>query len=1064
MEFRILGPLEVRVDGTALAVIPPKHRVLLAALLLRANHVAPTGWLIDALWDEAPPRSAATLVRVYVSQLRKLLTWPDRADSTRRALSTRPGGYLLELAPDELDWHRFERLTEQARREISHGALERAAHHLCEGLALWRGPALCDVGSGFLHQVEGRRLEECRLEALEVRIDVDLCLGRDAQLVAELRTLTAEHPLSERFQGQLMLALYRSGRQAEALEVFHAVRRTMVEELGLEPSPELQRLHRAILANEPALAPAGELVRVPGSSLGIAEVPHQLPPAIDDFTGRDEPLARLRSLLERERGAVDTAVPICVISGTAGVGKTALAVHAAQLTRARFPDGQLHASLRGAQARPSNQVDVLAGFLRALGVDGSAIPLSGEDRERLYRTRLADRRVLVLLDDAADEAQVRPLVPAGPGSAVLVTSRSSLTGLEGAHPVTLDMFSQDEALRLLERLIGPDRVAAEPDAAKTIVDRCGRLPLAVRVAGAKLALRGQQRLARLAERLEDEQRRLDELRTGDLEVRASLGLSYQGQGQLGRRAFRLLSLLDVQDFAAWAVAAVLEEDDLAPAEAVLGQLVDAHLVEVAGEDAVGQPRYRLHDLLHVLGREWLHHEEAPPARQAALRRFLASYLTLAEDADAALRPGRSGPGRERPAAGRGVREAAPAGAGDALRWLQTERSGLIASVRQAHAAGEWELTWRLAASLAGFFEQRADWLDWRRCHVLALDAARRAADPRGEGIILLGLGVLDTEQACFGDALDRYRRSLGIFRELGDRWWQAHVLHRLGELNWEQAQLDEAVARLRESVALFGALGDRHGQAVALCGLSLALDHQGRLSEALAGYEACLSIFEELGDRLREAITLQNLGFLHRERGDLEEALECYERCLAMFRELGDRRFEATTLRSLGDVCCEQDRLQAAYGWLHQSLALFRQLGDRRFEALALRTLGDVHRKAGRYAASSACLESSLAISRELGDRRIEGYGLHSLGELLQERGSVDDALAHYRQALTAFRGLGLPLWQGRTLDRIGCALAAQGDEQAARAAWREAAAILERLGTSDAAHVRGRLTAFTFI
>jgi DNA-binding SARP family transcriptional activator/predicted negative regulator of RcsB-dependent stress response len=1044
LRFGVLGPLEVRKGDRVLPIGSAKQRAVLAVLVLRANHVVPAGELIDVVWGGHPPKTAGNAVSVYVAQLRKALGG---------YLVWRPPGYLLPVDPDQVDLRRFQRLLADAHAARAAGDWEQAVADLQRALALWRGPALADVASEVLQAVEVPRLEEQRIGALEERIELELELGRHRQVIGELEALATVHPLRERLRGLLMLALYRSGRQAEALSVYRKTRRSLVEELGIEPGPELRRLEQAILAADPSLevpirhpAEDGQGRAAPASRRTI---PAQLPTDVAAFTGRGRQLHELDRLLAPD--VETTAVVISAITGTAGVGKTALAVHWAHRVRDRFPDGQLYANLRATQGPQSDPGDVLASFLRALGVDGSAIPVAREEREGLYRTRLADRRVLVLLDDAANEAQVRPLLPGGSGAAVLVTSRAPLMGLDGAHLLTLEVFEQGEALQLLERLIGPQRIAAEPEAARTIVERCGRLPLAVRIAGAKLKLRGDLRLARLAERLADEQHRLDELRAGDLEVRASLGLSYQAQDEPARRAFRLLSQVDAPDFPAWAAAAALDADAGA-AEALLAWLTDAHLIEPAGEDLAGQSRYRFHDLLRAFGRERAASEEAPAARRAALRRFLAAYLRRAERADAALKPGQAPPGQGEPA-GRD-----PHGIGDAsaaLAWFGAERSSLLAAVQQAHASGNWGLAWRLAASLACFFEQRADWADWQRSHLLALDAARHAGDRRGEGIILFGLGVLDAEQARFDQALDHYRRSLAIFGKRDDRWWQAHALQRLGELHWEQAQLDQAVAALEQSVAIFRALGDRHGQAVALRSLALTFDHQGRYDDALTGYQACLAMFRELGDRLREAATLQNLGFLYREQGRLDAAQACYQQCLGMFREFGDRRFEATTLRSLGDVCCEQDRLHDALGWLEQSLALFRELGDRRFEALALRTLGDVHRKAGRHPQALACLQECLGSCRQLGDRRIEGYALRSIGDLLAEQHHLDDALDHYQRALTAFSELGLPLWQGRTLECIADAHTVRGDQPAAQQAWQQAATILARLGVPTAAEVR---------
>jgi DNA-binding SARP family transcriptional activator len=540
MEFRILGPVEVWDGDRRLDLGGPKARAVLAILLLSTNQVVSTDRLVDELWGEASPPTARNLVQVYVSRLRQALHRNRDGSATDQVLVTRPSGYLLRVQPGELDLDRFEELTAQARRAAANGDLKRAAECWRAALALWRGPALAGAASEVLRRTAVPRLEEARVVAVEERLEADLSLDRHVELVGELETLVGEHPLRERLRRQQMLALYRSGRRAEALAVYRSTRQVLVEELGLEPSPALQELERAILLGHPAPEPAATTTRQAGHHPAPPVAPCQLPPDIDDFTGREATTAQVQRLLESEEA---TAIVISAIAGKAGVGKTALAVHVAHRLRPRFPDGQLYVNLRGAEAQALDPPDVLAMFLRAVGVDGARIPQGLEERVQQYRARLADQRVLVVLDNAASEAQVRTLLPAGRGCAALVTSRIQLSGLEAAHPLHLDVLDPDQAVQLLARLAGPERVAAEPQAAQQIVRLCGLLPLALRIAGARLASRPQWPLALLAQRLADERRRLDELATGDLEVRASFALSYHGRGEAERRLFRLLGVL-----------------------------------------------------------------------------------------------------------------------------------------------------------------------------------------------------------------------------------------------------------------------------------------------------------------------------------------------------------------------------------------------------------------------------------------------------------------------------------------------------------------------------------------
>jgi DNA-binding SARP family transcriptional activator/tetratricopeptide (TPR) repeat protein len=1015
MEFRILGPVEVWAGDQQLDLGGSKPRALLAVLLLHANQVVSTDHLIDALWGEAPPPTARSLVQIYVSRLRQVLH--DRRDGSATApvLATRPSGYLLRVEPGELDLGRFETLTAEARRATANGDLEGAAERWCAALALWRGPALADVASEALRRTVVPRLEEARLVALEERLEVELRLGRHTQVVGELEAMVGEHPLRERLCRQLMLALYRSGRRAEALAVYRSTRQVLVEELGLEPGPVLQELERAILLADPALEPALPAVAEARDRPASLPGPCQLPPDIDDFTGREATVAQVQQLLEGEQ---PTAIVISAIAGKAGVGKTALAVHLAHRLRPRFPDGQLYVNLRGAEAQALDPAEVLAGFLRALGMDGASILQGLEERAQQYRARLANRRVLVVLDNAASEAQVRPLLPASSGCAALVSSRVSPSGLEAAHPLRLDVLDPDQAVQLLAKLAGPGRVAAEPQVAQHIARLCGWLPLAVRIAGARLANRPQWPLALLAERLADEQRRLDELASGDLEVRASFALSYQGRGQAERRLFRLLGLLVGPSFPAW-VAASLLDMDAAEAEGLLERLVDAQLVEAAGQDQAGQLRYRLHDLLGVFARERLHKEEPASTQQASLKRLLGAYLTLAERADAVLEP--SGLARYGTDPGRGHHAAHPAAVTvehDPLGWFEAERASLVAAVQQADDAGLGGLCWRLAESLGGFFADRTHWDDWQHTHTLALAAARRAGDRDAEARVLGSLGDLHTDRHRMDDAICCLQQSLAAFRETGNRRGELQCLLSLGDIDVRQGRFADASARLQQVLAGYRQLGWRGGQARAL----------------------------------------YDLGDVHHYQGRLEEAMACLEQSLTLMRTVGDRAWEAPILQSLGLAHSTQGRFGEAIDYLHQSLAVARASGDRHGEAYVLQSLGEVHYNQGHLGDAVGCLEQSLALARAIGDRVAEAYGLHTLGDVRCQQGRLEEAAGCLEDSLATFRDLGYRQWEARALNSLGSLQAAMGDMAAARAAWHLALAIFQELDMPEAAEVAARL------
>jgi DNA-binding SARP family transcriptional activator/tetratricopeptide (TPR) repeat protein len=1013
MQFRLLGPLEVWDGDERLDLGGAKQRALLALLLLNANRIVRRTQVIDWLWDMQPPRTAGDLVLEYVSRLRRALRRCIGEPSAQR-LRTQSSGYVLQVEPGELDLERFERLVDQAQQAMAAGELELAAGRLRQALGLWRGLALANLPPTLAVDAESGRLEEARMAALEERLELDLRLGQHAYLVGELETLVASNPNRECLRRQLMLALYRSGRKAEALTVYRDTRQQLVEELGLEPSLALQQLERAILRADPALEPGLLTAAATPGDPGPPRGPCQLPPDIDDFTGRQAAVAEVQQLLEEKR---TTAIVISAIAGKAGVGKTALAVHLAHRLRTRFADGQLYVNLRGAEAQALDPAEVLAGFLRALGVEGMMIADGLEERVRQYRSQLADRRVLVVLDNAAAEAQVRPLLPASPGCAVLVTNRVSLSGLEAAHPLTLDVLEAGQAVALLAKLAGPGRVAAEPEAAAAIVRLCGWLPLAVRIAGARLASRPQWRLALLAERLADERRRLDELKAGDLEVRASVALSYQGRGEQERRLFRLLGLLDAPSVPAW-VAATLLEVELAEAERLMEGLVDAQLVEVAGQDQAGQLRYRLHDLLRVYARERLQLEEPTAAQRASLEQLLQTYLALAEQADALLEPSGINHYGGDPARGPRDHPAAAIVERDPLRWLEAEHASLVAAVDQGCDADIGEPTWRLATALVSFFGARAHWDNWQHTHTMALAAAGRMSDRDAQGRLLGSLADLYTARSRFEEASSCLQQSLVAFRETGNR---------LGEL---------------QSLSALGGIDRR----------------QGRFGDAVARLEQSLSGFRELGRESGEAEVLFDLGEVHREQGRLDAAVVCLEQCLTVMRAVGDRLCEAPFLRSLGLIHSAQGRFGEAIACLEQSLALTRTSGDQPGEGRVLQSLGEVHRMQGCLEDAGICLEQSLALARATGVHAAEAYASYGLGEVRRQQGRLEEAASCLEWSLAVFRERGLRPWEARALDSLGMLLAAKGDSIGACRVWRSTLAIFRELGMPEATEVAARL------
>ncbi|MGH3729937.1 MAG: BTAD domain-containing putative transcriptional regulator [Micromonosporaceae bacterium] len=594
MRFLVLGPLLIRDNGREIFIQSSKQRLLLAVLLCYGNQLVSVDRLIDALWPNDPPKAPVKDVQVLVHRLRRTLGDDGRIASVGSS-------YRILVQPDEIDTAVFKRFSENGRLAAATGAIERATRQLSSALELWRGAPFGDIGGSSALRAERDRLEECRLAVLEERVEADLLLGRHRELVAELTALVSENPTRERFRGQLMLALYRSGRQAEALEIYRKGRQVLVEELGVEPGTALQQLHATILAADPVLEPgplaSPRLAAVP-TPLTTA-VPALLPRDVADFTGRDEDVVRLRELLRPIAG--HPAVPVVTVYGAPGAGKTALAVHVAHTLLGDFPDGQLFVDLGGASGRPADPYQVLERLLRALGVDSRLLERPDErvdERVDVYRSRLGGRRLLLVLDDAASAAQVRPLLPGIAGPAVLVTSRRRMASLEGAVRVPVWMLPTDDGVRMLGRVCGPDRVAEDEAAAGEIVRACGHLPLAIRIAGSRLATRPHWPLHRLAARLSTGPGRLDELAIDGLDLRTVVAHSLEALDQDMAVAFGQLMSHCHAELTAGSVASRLGCDETR-SEEILDTLVDSHLLEVIKGERQGVAAYRWSNLVHL---------------------------------------------------------------------------------------------------------------------------------------------------------------------------------------------------------------------------------------------------------------------------------------------------------------------------------------------------------------------------------------------------------------------------------------------------------------------------------
>ena len=956
-----------------------------------------TDYLVDAIWDEGPPETARTQVQICVSRLRKSLA------QTSAELVTQPPGYVLRVDTELIDMHRARTLAEEADVVAREGRAAESAALLREAVALWRGPALSGVSSGLL-ATKAARLDESRTNLTETYLDIELGLGRHHLLIGEITALVQEHPLRERLRGQLMLALYRSGRRAEALETYRRGRELLIEELGLEPGEELRSLEAAILSGDAQLRlreepeplivlappttpsdPPGAQP-VPAASTLVADTdtdtavatatearatgsdvrPRQLPADSADFVGRTEWIDAVEScLLGGERGR---AVGVAVLIGRPGVGKSALATHVAhRLGEDSFPDGQLYCDLRGSREQPMESTDVLGRFLRALGIPGQSIPDSRDERAEMYRSLLSQRRILVVLDDAASESQVTALLPGHPGCGVIVTSRARLTGIPGARVVELDVLSQEQSVDLLRSVVGAGRVDAEPAAAVALVRAVGQLPLALRIVAARLAARSHWSLASMVNRLSDERHRLDELAHGEMTVRASLSLTYDGMDDRTRRILRLLALADGPSQPGWIAGALL--DDHRPyALDLMEPLVDAQMLDVVGIDASGDPRYRFHDIIRLFARERLFDQETEVERKRVGARLVGGWLFLVDEANKRLQGGDylflHGRGERWNPPQKVVATALSA----PMAWLESEQVNLCAAVSLAADIGLDELCWELASALVPLFNRRGYLDDWETTNHRAMEVVRAHGNKRGSAALTFSFGSLYLDQRHYEKAGRSLTDALEEFTELGD-------------------ELGRAMCR-RELAYLEQLRGD-HQRALELC------------EQAHAG-------FASIGDIAGLGRTLHLSGHVYTLLGDGERGMRDLQGALEYARTTGDPRDRAQVLRRIGQSTLGAGEYQEALRILSEAFDLVRDLGDPIGEGYLLHDLGRVNMLLGRRQEARRYLGRALAVREQILDREGEAETGLDLARLLLDSGETEQAVELAGRAARIFEERGM--------------------------------------------------------
>lgn len=937
VRFTLLGPVEVRGQDGFIPRWEPRHRAVLAYLLLHAGTVISTDRLIGAIWGTTPPGTARAQIHALIAAVRRALRQAGAED----ALQSRTAGYVMYVESGQLDLAEFAERADSDEAEQVRGAL-----------ALWQGEPLTGIRADYVPEAR-QRLEDRRLRAMEHMADLELALGHHAEIVDELATQVAAHPLRERLVGQLMLALHRAGRQAEALSAARSFRTALVEQQGLDPSRTFATLEQSILRDDPHLSPPVE--HQPNQAPRRVSY---LPYDIADFTGRTNEV----DTLIRSWSADSGVVAISAIDGMAGIGKTTLAIHAAHLLADRFPDGQLfvdlHAHTPGQD--PVEPAAALETLLRQLGLAADQIPAEGTDRSALWRAELAGRQALIVVDNVTGTEQVRPLLPGATTSLMLITSRRRLTDLDGAQALSMELPTAQETTELFIAIVG-ERALAEPVAVLDVLHLCGLLPLAVRIAAARLRHRPRWTVRYLAERLRDERRRLAELATPERGVAAAFALSYQQLEPGQQRLFRLLGLHPGADIDAH-TAAALADLSLDEAETILEDLLDAHML------LQHQPgRYTLHDLLRQYARAAADADEAAESRREALTRLFDHYLFTAHTAVDLVIP--SHRQLRSPATDPGTPRVPLTDSARALAWLDAERANLLSAAAHTAQHGWPERTSSFSVILHRPLIDRCLYTDAITLHTHALAASLDRGDKAEQALAVANLGETHWFRGDHEQGNEYYLQSLQLHRELGNRLGEARALNNLGGIYWQLRDFDQA----------------------------------------LVYYEDSLVLCRELGIRVGEAAGLANIGIVHDRQGRYEQAHDCLGQALALQRELGDRRLEAIALDNLGLVYRHQGQHAQSLDHHRQALDIYREIDHLDGQADAGNGLGEAARAMGDPVQAIADHRAALKLALDIESRSQQARAHDGLARAHDDLGDSGTARTHAQQALDLFTDLGVP-------------------------------------------------------
>ena len=1022
MRFSLMGPVRVEGAEGVLDIRGNLRRTLLAVLLLHADTVVSSDRLVEHLWGEDSPASPAAPLYNQVMRLRQSL------GEAGERIKAAPPGYLIHVEPGELDLQIFAQRREAGRRFLASGAWAAAEAEFAAALDLWRGEPLADLPSLAGHPIV-QRLAEDRLQVTGGLIEARLNLGRHDEMIEELVMLAARHPLHQSFHAQLILALYRAGQRSAALDAYRALEKTLVDELGIEPSAELQDLHDRILNSSETLLGATS-----PATATTAGPRRQLPADTRLFTGRVHEVSELVDLAaSASAGTVAGATVLSALNGMGGVGKSALAIHAAHRVSESFPDGQLFVDLRGHTAgmEPLLPLDALHQLLRSLDVPHQAIPEDLAECSALYRSTLAGTKTLIVLDDAAGADQVRPLLPDEPGCFVLITSRAILTGLNDARSIGLDLLPEDDSVALLRKVAGPNRVPADHPALTELVDLCGRIPLGIRIAGARLRHNRDLRVEDLVAQLRSDGERLEHLRDDDRNLTALFDASYDDLDEAEQRLFRLLGLVPGLDTDVYA-AANLIGSDLRTVERLLDTLLEHNLLR---EHERG--RYRLHDLLRVYARARADGDSAGDT-DAALTRLLDYYRHAALAADRHITS------RTRIHLTASVVGAVPEQSPEfsdedhASSWLAAELSNIRAAIALEGIAPAHLIA--LTTALATFLYRRGPWPLATDLHQRAISVARETGDGLSEGEALIQLCQVQQASGQIHPAIETCERALAVFRalgdlrgtalaldyaadirissgefdlamemgeqalvayrELGDKRGMADTLWSLGRVKQRLVNTDVGAEHLKEALALYVEIGNAAGEAVINFELARMAFNLGRYAEAAERASGAVRVFHEKGFRQNECAGALDLGHILFALGEFAEATELVDRGLRLAREIGFRFGEASSSSTRGKILMATGDHRAAADASATALEIYRELGDQYGEALMLHDLGQSKHALGELVAANELLSAALDVFQEMGNVEMHASTLIRLGALEADTSGVQVAIERHREAM----------------------------------------------------------------